>query len=918
MGNEGVPNVSLVFASNGLQNGADAVALYTGTAADFPNGTAVTTTNLVDALVYDTNDADDAELLVLLNAGEAQINEGEQGNSAGHSMQRIPNGEGGARNTSTYTQTAPTPGTANGGGVNPGETITILEARNAADGTTVTISGVLTVSDQFNGSAYIQDATGAIAVFDAQVHGAGLFSIGDSLTITGTRSAYNDQIQISPVSLVVNNGLPNQPIVPVDVTLSQLNEHPAQLVRVVNTTFPAPGQLLFGNSNYQVTDASGSGEIRIDADVTDIVGFAQPETCSEIIGVVGRFYEIYQLMPRVAADLPCAEKWQPSGDDLIISKDLTLDVAAWNIEWFGDEGTNSPAEDIVQKDSAKAVLLSLDADVYSVEEITDDALLAQMVSEMPGYSYVLSDATSYPNDPGDKQKVGFIYKTSTVSMVSTKVLLETVHPYYNGGDVSLLTDFPDSDKTRFFASGRLPFMMTADVTINGTTQRISFISLHARANSSTDAQARYDMRKFDVEVLKDTLDAYYANDNIIMLGDYNDDVDETVADISTTISSYEAYVNDAANYTIPTASLSANGFRSYVFSENMIDHIMVSNELNNNVIANSSRVHYEFYDSDYASTTSDHLPVSLRLQLTTLEVVSIAKTDISCNGNADGTATITLRGGFEPYTYEWSDGQTTQTAINLLAGAYDVYVTDALGANVSAQVVVGESAPMTLTMAENPTVYVGYPDAATAELSATEITGGTPDYSYEWSTGETSENIVVEPFETTVYTLTVTDANNCSVSGDVVVNVEDITCGRRGIPKVTICYKDKSFCLPVQVASIFIEYGAQLGACNYRGKKAGVAQSAESVTEVEEAFVIGTEAYPNPFTNEIKLTVISAISADIELLIYSVKGELVHSESRSVIEGESKLDLELGNLIPGTYILKTVGLESEQIRIVKE
>lgn len=47
----------------GLQNGADAVALYFGNATDFPDGTAITTTNLFGAIVYGTNDADDAELL---------------------------------------------------------------------------------------------------------------------------------------------------------------------------------------------------------------------------------------------------------------------------------------------------------------------------------------------------------------------------------------------------------------------------------------------------------------------------------------------------------------------------------------------------------------------------------------------------------------------------------------------------------------------------------------------------------------------------------------------------------------------------------------------------------------------------------------------------------------------------------------
>jgi len=114
MGNSAVtPTPSLTFSNNGLQNGADAVALYVGDATDFPNGTPVTTTNLVDAIVYDTNDGDDAGLLVLLNAGEPQVNEGGGGNSSADSNQRLPNGSGGARNTNTYTQLSPTPGAVN-------------------------------------------------------------------------------------------------------------------------------------------------------------------------------------------------------------------------------------------------------------------------------------------------------------------------------------------------------------------------------------------------------------------------------------------------------------------------------------------------------------------------------------------------------------------------------------------------------------------------------------------------------------------------------------------------------------------------------------------------------------------------------------------------------------------------------------
>lgn len=96
-----------------IQNGADAIALYMDEASNFPSGTPVTTTNLLDALVYDTDDDDDAGLLILLNEGQPQVNENGGGNKDYHSNQRCPNGSGGVRNTDTFTQFTPTPGTEN-------------------------------------------------------------------------------------------------------------------------------------------------------------------------------------------------------------------------------------------------------------------------------------------------------------------------------------------------------------------------------------------------------------------------------------------------------------------------------------------------------------------------------------------------------------------------------------------------------------------------------------------------------------------------------------------------------------------------------------------------------------------------------------------------------------------------------------
>ncbi len=100
--------------SNLIQNGVDAVALYMGDDTDFPNGTAPTAANIVDALVYDTDDADDAVLISVLTPGQAQINENGMGMKDTHSNSRVPDG-GAALDTSTYTQQTPTPGASNGG-----------------------------------------------------------------------------------------------------------------------------------------------------------------------------------------------------------------------------------------------------------------------------------------------------------------------------------------------------------------------------------------------------------------------------------------------------------------------------------------------------------------------------------------------------------------------------------------------------------------------------------------------------------------------------------------------------------------------------------------------------------------------------------------------------------------------------------
>jgi endonuclease I len=103
----------VTISANTLHDDASAVAIYFSNASNFTIGGSLTTTDLMDALVYDSGQADDAELLTLLNAGQAQIDENNNSNAATESNARCPNGSGGSRNTATYNQVSPTPAAVN-------------------------------------------------------------------------------------------------------------------------------------------------------------------------------------------------------------------------------------------------------------------------------------------------------------------------------------------------------------------------------------------------------------------------------------------------------------------------------------------------------------------------------------------------------------------------------------------------------------------------------------------------------------------------------------------------------------------------------------------------------------------------------------------------------------------------------------
>jgi len=187
-------------------------------------------------------------------------------------------------------------------------------------GQVFTITGIVTSSNQFgsNGPASIQDITAGISVF-----GSGFASqvlIGDSVTVTSTLTHFNGltQLDFRRAGSVFTKHSSNRYFDTTIVTIAQITsqqwngfeEYESRLIRINNVTIQATGNFASA-TNYNISDATGtlSAGLRIDNDVSSIIGQPIPQSPIDIIGVLGQFKTSapynsgYQILPRFINDL---------------------------------------------------------------------------------------------------------------------------------------------------------------------------------------------------------------------------------------------------------------------------------------------------------------------------------------------------------------------------------------------------------------------------------------------------------------------------------------------------------------------------------------------------------------------------------------------------------------------------------------
>ncbi|HLP22137.1 MAG TPA: gliding motility-associated C-terminal domain-containing protein [Chitinophagales bacterium] len=171
-------------------------------------------------------------------------------------------------------------------------------------------------------------------------------------------------------------------------------------------------------------------------------------------------------------------------------------------------------------------------------------------------------------------------------------------------------------------------------------------------------------------------------------------------------------------------------------------------------------------------------------------VLSTQATQISCFNANNGSIDLTVAGGTTPYQYSWSNGATTPDISNLSGNTYCVTVTDNNGCTSSTCVLIINPSSISTNAVINNPVCNGDQNGSIDVI----VAGGTPNYTFNWSTGATSEDI--SNLVAGVYSLTITDARGC-VQIDTFNVTEPSALFTSGFIRNVTCFGNNDGCVDI-------------------------------------------------------------------------------------------------------------------------
>ncbi len=146
--------------------------------------------------------------------------------------------------------------------------------------------------------------------------------------------------------------------------------------------------------------------------------------------------------------------------------------------------------------------------------------------------------------------------------------------------------------------------------------------------------------------------------------------------------------------------------------------------------------------------------------------ITLNTINVDCYGTSTGSVTANVNGGQQPYTYLWSNGATTPSINNLVAGTYWVDVTTAAGCISSDTItIIQPNLPLAaITTQINVTCNGGSDGSATVTPS-----GGTLPYNVVWNTNPVQNGFTANNLSAGNYSITITDNNGCAITQNITI-----------------------------------------------------------------------------------------------------------------------------------------------------
>lgn len=343
-------------------------------------------------------------------------------------------------------------------------------------------------------------------------------------------------------------------------------------------------------------------------------------------------------------------------------------------------------------------------------------------------------------------------------------------------------------------------------------------------------------------------------------------------------------------------------------------------------VANPSHLRagtYELYVTDRNGCAANNVPfVTIQEPNSLPAIENINIQNVNCFDGADGRIQLDLTGGVSPYTYNWNNGAASRNINNLVAGDYQLRITDAMGCTILSDTFAITQPEMPLLIAQIRVLdetCLGANDGRIEQIAS----GGTPPYTYFFDDVPAQENIIHQQAAGDHY-LTVVDGNGCISATDTVevrspdpvevdIMVQNATGNEVADGQIQLT--------PVSgIAPFSYEWETgettDLVTDKRPGTYAVVVKDANEcrldtlatvnfstgIQELGQSFFEEIQLFPNPTRDFSYLNVITHAPSDFQIICYSMLGKTMFTKHISNVRNET-IPLPTENLTAGIYFI---------------